>query len=216
MIRINLLGIDRQKKARVAAFDINRYITHCCVLVLALTAGAIGWWYWSLQQDSALADAELAAARQQLAQLQPITKQVQEFEQRRAQLRQRIEVIERLRDGQRTPVQLLDHVSRSLPDMLWLTTMTQRDADVTIEGRSTTLIGISDFIGNLASGDVLKKPIELVNSQVEPAPPQRGAAPPADVIKFSIRAQITPSTPPAAVPAAKAAPAGRAAGRGGA
>jgi type IV pilus assembly protein PilN len=200
----------------VAAFDINRYITHCCVLVLVIAGAASGWWYWSLRQASEQVNAELAAARQQLAQLQPIIKQVEQFDQRRAQLKQRIEVIERLRDGQRTPVQLLDHVSRSLPDMLWLTAMTQRDTEVTIEGRSTTLIGISDFIGNLGTGDVLKKPIELVNSQVEAAPQQRGAAPAGDVIRFSIKAQITAAAAPPAAPAAAPGRAGRGGGRGGA
>ena len=38
-----------------------------------------------------------------------------------AQLQQRVQLIEQLRSGQSVPVQLLDHVSRSLPDMLWLT-----------------------------------------------------------------------------------------------
>lgn len=215
MIRINLLGVDRQKKARAAAFNINQYATHCCVLVLVLAGAGVGLWYWSLQQASTQADADLATARQQLTQLQPVIRQVQEFDQRRAQLQERITVIERLRDGQRTPVQLLDHVSRSLPEMLWLTAMTQRDAEVTIEGRTTTLIGVSDFIGNLGNGDVLQKPIELVSSQVEPAPPTRGGPPPPDVIRFSIKAQITQATPPPPPPAAPARGAG-AGRRGGA
>jgi type IV pilus assembly protein PilN len=211
MIRINLLGGERQKKKPVVAFDIKRYITHCCVLVLLVAGALVGWWYWSLRQASERVDADIAAARQQLAQLQPIIQQVQQFEQRRAQLLQRVQIIEGLRDGQRTPVQLLDHVSRSLPDMLWLTTMTQRNNEVTIEGRSTTLIGVSDFIGNLGGGTVLRKPIELVNSQVE-AVPQRGAGAAPDVIRFAVKAQITQTTPPPPPPPAR----GRAAGaRGG-
>jgi type IV pilus assembly protein PilN len=211
MIRINLLGVDRQKKAR-AAFSISQYATHCCVLVLMIAGAGVGFWYWSLQQASTQVDADLATAQQQLAQLQPVIRQVQEFDQRRTQLQERITVIERLRDGQRTPVQLLDHVSRSLPDMLWLTAMTQGDTEVTIEGRSTTLIGISDFINNLGNGDVLQKPIELVSSQVEPAPPTRGGPPPPDVIRFSIKAQIAQATPPPAPAPARGAGAGRGGG----
>ena len=38
---------------------------------------------------------------------------------------------------------------------------------VTIQGRSTTLIALSDFVGNLGNGALLKKPIEIVNSQVD-------------------------------------------------
>jgi Tfp pilus assembly protein PilN len=32
------------------------------------------------------------------------------------------------------PVQLLDQVSRSVPDMLWLTTLTEDGQSITIEG----------------------------------------------------------------------------------
>ena len=54
-------------------------------------------------------------------------------------------------------MQLLDHVSKSVPDMLWLTAMTQTAEQVTIEGRSTTLIALSDFVGNLGSNDLLQQ-----------------------------------------------------------
>src|SRR5678815_210255 len=81
-------------------------------------------------------------------------------------LLQRVALIEQLRSGQSVPVQLLDHVSRSLPDMLWLTEMVQEGDAVTISGQSTTLIALSDFVGNLGNGALLQKPIELVNSQV--------------------------------------------------
>ena len=35
--------------------------------------------------------------------------------------------------------------------MLWLTDLDQKGNDVTIEGQSTTLIALSDFVGNLGS-----------------------------------------------------------------
>ena len=53
MIRINLLGVERQKKARAVAFDIGQRLTLACSLVLVITAGLLGWWYWSLTQASA-------------------------------------------------------------------------------------------------------------------------------------------------------------------
>jgi Tfp pilus assembly protein PilN len=98
-------------------------------------------------------------------------------------------------------VQLLDHVSRSLPDMLWLTAMTQKGTDVIVEGRSTTLIALSDFVGNLGATEFFKKPIEIVDSQVEAAPsgPQQGAAAGADVIRFTVKAAL--ATAPTAAPA---------------
>src|SRR5204863_3836194 len=100
---------------------------------------------------------------------------------------------------------------RSLPDMLWLTEMVQEGDAVSITGQSTTLIALSDFVGNLGNGALLQKPIELVNSQVETV---GGAGQPGsvDLIKFTVKAQLAPRTPaPAAgrgaIPPATGAPA---------
>ena len=188
MIRINLLGVERQKVRSAIAFDIGQTVTVACSLILVTTVLLIGWWYWSIRQDSSRVDTELVAARQEAARLQSLLGEVQQFEQQRARLRERVALIETLRSGQSIPVQLLDHVSRSLPDMLWLTSMQQEDNQVTIEGRSTTLIALSDFVGNLGAGDLLQKPIEILNSQVEPASGSGAQASP-DLIQFSVRAR---------------------------
>ncbi len=169
--------------------------------MLVLSAGGIGWWYWSLHKASQRVDADIATARQEAARLQSILADVQAFEAQRTQLQQRVALIEQLRRGQSVPVQLLDHISRSLPDMLWLTSLEQKGSDVTIDGRSTTLIALSDFVGNLGNrSTLLKKPIEIVNSQVEAAQPTGAAGAAAtDVIRFSVKAQLadTSATPPA-------------------
>ena len=143
------------------------------------------------------------SAQQESVRLTSVIGEVQKFEARRQQLQQRVVLIEQLRRGQSIPVQLLDHVSRSVPDLLWLTRMNQQGAEVTIEGRSTTLIALSDFVANLGSDDFLKKPIEIVDSQVETvtgAPAGSGV----DLIRFTVKAQLaTPATAPtgAAAPA---------------
>ena len=124
--------------------------------------------------------------------LQSLLTEVQKFEAQRAQLQQRVQLIEQLRSGQSIPVQLLDHVSRSLPEMMWLTEMTQEGGAVTIDGRSTTLIGLSDFVGNLGNGPLLKKPIEIVKSQVESSAGTTGTAP-VELITFTVKAELASS-----------------------
>ena len=197
MIRINLLSSERQKAARRApTFDIGKQVTLLCSLILVLGAAGIGWWYWSLTQEAAAVEQEIAASQQEVARLRPIIAEVSKFEARRQQLQQRVQLIEQLRKGQGVPVQLLDQVSRSLPDMLWLTAMTQKGADVTIEGRSTTLVALSDFVGNLGTTDFFKKPIEIVDSQVE----SQSQGP--ETIKFTVKAQLATAPSGAGGPAA--------------
>ena len=197
MIRINLLSSERQKAARRApTFDIGKRITLVCSLILVLGAGGIGWWYWSLTQEAAIVESEIATSQQEVARLRPIIAEVSKFESRRQQLQQRVQLIEQLRKGQGVPVQLLDQVSRSLPDMLWLTSMTQKGGDVTIEGRSATLVALSDFVGNLGTTDFFKKPIEIVDSQVE----SQTQGP--ETIKFTVKAQLATAPGGAGGPAA--------------
>jgi type IV pilus assembly protein PilN len=193
MIRINLLGVERQKARKSFSVDLSAQTSLVCSLVLVAAVAGIGWWYWQLQQQSAQVDQEIVAAEQEVARLRSILTEVQQFEQRQTQLQQRVGLIQQLRRGQSVPVQLLDHVSRSLPDSLWLTSFEGSGADVTIEGRSTTLIALSDFVGNLGNSTLIKKPIQIVNSQVEaPATPAPGVS---DVIRFTVKATLADPGP---------------------
>src|SRR5687767_9616613 len=199
MIRINLLGGERKKAPRAVVFGASQRLALLCSLIVVGAACGVGWWYWSLSQESSRVEAEVAAAEQEAARLRSMMAEVAEFEAQRARIQQRVALIEELRAGQSLPVQLLDHVSRSLPDMLWLTSMTQDATQVTIAGNSRTLIALSDFVGNLGGGSVLLRPIEIVDSRVrEASGTGRDAIP--EVIQFTVRAQLNKPEPTAEVP----------------
>jgi len=200
MIRINLLGVERQKARKPYAFDPGAQMTVACSLILVGALSGVGWWYWSLTSESAQVDQEIAVAQRDAARLQSILAEVKQFEQRQSMLTQRVGLIEQLRRGQSVPVQLLDHVSRSLPDTLWLTNLEEAGASVTIEGRSTTLIALSDFVANLGSNVMLKKPIEIVNSQVESASDSKVST---DVIRFTVKATLAEAGPTSSAPGAR-------------
>jgi type IV pilus assembly protein PilN len=191
MIRINLLGVERKQARKAPTFDIGQKLTVACSLILVGAVLGIGYWYWSLNEASARVDREIVAANAEATRLRSLLTEVQQFEARRGQLTQRVQLIEQLRGGQSLPVQLLDHVSRSLPDMLWLTSMAQNGPVLTIQGRSTTLIALSDFVGNLGTNPLLVKPIEIVNSEVETSSGQGAPGQPAaETIKFTVKAQV--------------------------
>ncbi|MGE3841418.1 MAG: PilN domain-containing protein [Vicinamibacterales bacterium] len=206
MIRINLLAVERKPVA--AKFDVTQKVTLLCSLLLVGTALLVGWRYWSLQQDSRLLDADIATARAETERLQSVLQQVADFERQRVQLQQRVALIEELRKGQSGPVHLLDEVSRALPDRLWLTQMqNQESGDVRVEGRTTSLTALSDFVGNLEASGYFIRPVEIIDSQVET---QRDAAAgtASDVVTFTVRAQfaVPGVTPKAEAPEPKAAP----------
>jgi type IV pilus assembly protein PilN len=188
MIRINLLGVERQKAKKGAAFDVGQRLTVACSLILVATAIGVGWWFWSLNQESARLDTEIANARTRQMQLASVLTQVRQFETRRGQLQQRVTLIEQLRAGQSLPVQVLDHVSRSLPDTLWLTLLDQTAEGVTIEGRSTTVPALTSFVTNLGGSPLIQKPIDFdVKQEVAATPGQQA---PVELIRFTVRAKF--------------------------
>jgi type IV pilus assembly protein PilN len=196
MIRINLLGVERDRaKRRPAAATTGpqatqQRITLACSLILLLTALGVGWWYWSLKLQSDRVEDDIVTSQKETARLRTLIQQVQTNDARRAQLQQRVGLIEELRKGREGPVRMLDEISRSLPEMVWLSEVKQQGADLTITGRCTSLTALSDFVDNLKLGGYFK-PIEILNSQVEPTQ----AAEVTGLTKFSIKATfVTPGT----------------------
>ena len=185
MIRINLLAAerDRAKKKAVTLGTVGQKLTIGCSLILVLGGLAIGWRYWTVTHDSADLDKEIAAAQQETTRLHSVIEQVQQFEQRKAQLQQRVVLIEQLRKGQTGPVHMLDQISRALPPMLWLTALKQTGDSVLIDGRSTTITALSDYVANLEATGYFKRSIDIVSTSTEAMP-----QPPGELIKFSIKA----------------------------
>lgn len=188
MIRINLLAVDRDRAKRRAKFPIGQKVTVGCSLILVATGLMVGWWYWSLRSASEDLDQRIVDARQETVRLQSLIQQVQQFEAQRAQLQQRVALIEELRKGQNGPVHLLDEISRSLPDSMWLVELKQIGADVTIDGQCTSLTALSDFVGSLEASTYFQQPVEIVDSQVQPSTPTAG-----ELIRFSVKAKYLAS-----------------------
>ena len=189
MIRINLISQTREKPRRRAPaaslVGTGQKITVACTLILALAALGVGWWYWSLHTEAAKLTDDIAAAEAETKRLQALIVQVRQFETRKAQLQERVTLIETLRRGQSSPVHVLDAISRSVPDMLWLTQLDQKGADLVIEGRCMNLTSISDFVDNLGRSGWFKKPVEILDSRVE-----AGSATSGELIRFTVKAQV--------------------------
>lgn len=207
MIRINLLQSERTAAKRRPSFQFGSFVQKSPLLGSVVLLGAIlyvGYAWWDLSQRGQRMSAQLTQARQEEARLQSILKQVEEFESQKQQLQERVTLIEELRRGQGAPVHLLDEVSRSLPDRLWLTALTQTGDTVQIEGKTSTLTALADFVGNLESTNYFARPVEIISSEEE-----KTRAEEVVLVKFVMKAQFTPpgaAPMPAPAAAAKAKP----------
>ena len=202
MIRINLLAAEREtsKKKAVVLGTAGQKMTIGCSVILILAVLFIGWRYWTISRESTQVDAAIVAAQQETTRLHSVIQQVQQFEQRKAQLQQRVVLIEQLRKGQTGPVHMLDQISRALPQMLWLTELKQSGTDVIVDGKCTTLTGLSEFVSNLEASGYFKRSIEIVDTKTEMA-----GTPPSELIRFTIKAIFQqPGEAPQPAGAAKA------------
>jgi type IV pilus assembly protein PilN len=206
MIRINLLTVERAKAKKTRSFTLSpaHRVTLGASGILIATVLGIGWWFMSLRQQSAQIDAELVRAESESLQLRSVLAQVQKFEARKAQLTQRVTLIEQLRRGQTAPVHVLDEVSKSLPERVWLNEMKQTGADFFLQGYAVSLPSLSDFVANLEATKWFIKPVELLDSQVQ-SDQKTG-----DLVRFSLKATLNnPDAPAAAAPGGRGARGGK-------
>jgi type IV pilus assembly protein PilN len=184
MIRINLLATERKAATKAVArgMEAGQKLMVVGSLILVMTLAALGWRYWALGQQAAQIEENIAAAQREEARLQEILRQVEEFEARKTLLEARLALIDELRKGQNAPVHMVDQLSRALPDMTWLTNVTQAGYTLTIQGRCLTLTSLSDYIGNLEGSRYFMRPVEIVESTVED-----GDEKTPDLIAFTIR-----------------------------
>jgi len=185
MIRINLLATERRAaKAASPGFQAGQKMMVIGSLIVVVTIALLGWRYWSLGQQQADVARQIEAQKREEARLQEILKQAAELENRKKLLEARVALIDELRKGQSAPVHMIDQVSKALPEMTWLTNITQSNGyTLTIQGRCLTLTSLSDFIGNLESSRYFMRPVEIIETSVVSGSDKEGP----ELIQFTIR-----------------------------
>lgn len=152
MIRINLVAPEKKAKAKdkgpaLPAGALQSYLLLALFAGGALVLCAGAWWL----QSNKLRDLEtrIAADEKRRKDLEAIEQQVNQFQQKKATLENKVLVIEQLRLAQRSPVHMLDEVSKALPDYVWLTSLDENRGAMRFAGQSNSLAAVADFISGL-------------------------------------------------------------------
>jgi Tfp pilus assembly protein PilN len=90
--------------------------------------------------------------------LRKIIDEVERFERRRDSLEKRIALINQLKQNQKGPVRLLDHISRDLPDLVWLDSMVLAGSEITISGRTLNPNAAATFVENIKADPMFDEP----------------------------------------------------------
>lgn len=153
MIKINLLSegkrpaaVRKKAGAKLEGQDLGQWML-LAGIVVGLLALAAAWWLQS--QKTAAKQEEVAAAQREVDQLASVIKEVEDYKEKKAELERKIGIINDLKANQRGPVRVMDYVSRALPELLWLDSMSMKSDSITAEGRAFNTNAVANFIDNL-------------------------------------------------------------------
>lgn len=186
MIRVNLLApgtepVPAWRRWFVVSPE-QRAARVGLAMLVAAAAGA-GLWYSSVNRERRVVDAEIAAAEVTLTRLQDAARLIDLAAAREHDLRERLSLIDRLRAAQRAPVLLLDTISRSLADGLWLIELRQSGPAVQLEGRAVAYSALTEFIDRLQLSGQFAGAIDIVTTGTE-------ATADASVVRFTLRGEL--------------------------
>src|SRR5678815_5702024 len=169
MIRVNLSGAPTKKngKAIAAGPPAPSRALPLLLIMIVVGSGAGGfWWYTSLSNELKGVELKIAQATAERDRLAKIIKQNQIYEGRKKMLEARIKIIQGLKRGQVSPVRSLDILDDAIDrtKYVWLSSLEQNNAEISMSGTGTSVNAIADFYTNLKATGYFRN-INLQNAQ---------------------------------------------------
>jgi type IV pilus assembly protein PilN len=214
-VRINLLPHREQKRqARQRQFiSLAVSLAILGLAVVGLVHGILAAQIDNQKSRNTLLKGEIAKLDEQIKEIDKLRDQIQ-------QVLARKQVVETLQANRSEAVHLLDQMVRQLPDGIYLKSIRQSGAKVTLSGYAQSNARVSTLMRNIDASPWLAKP-ELVEIKLvaQPGLSTREQASAPKVNEFTLVFQVKRTAPPAPItpaaapaPPAKAAPAAPAKG----
>jgi Tfp pilus assembly protein PilN len=203
MIRINLLGQERPKTSRGPAIPLESSLRLILFVASLLVAFVVLFaMYHQKQTELAGIESRTSSLQSELVRLQQVKAQVEQYEQQKTILQQRIDVIETLQQNRSSAQQLLEMVALTVEhsDQLWLTSLTRNGDSLDLEGEAGTINSVANFVTQM------KRSGYFGNIEMKEAA-ENDIVKGAQTYAFKMSAQISPATKPANVSGTETAPA---------
>ena len=141
MIRINLLAV-RVSKKKVAGRQ--QILLLAVIVVLAIIAN----WVWASSRagDLATRESKVKRTRDEIAQLDRIIGEVKDIKAQQAALKEKLDILEKLKAGRSGPVKLLDQLALVIPARLEVRKMDEKGGTVVFDGSGATIDDVSAFM----------------------------------------------------------------------
>jgi len=187
MIRINLLGQPRPKKARAGGAPMEGALQLVFVVVaIALGFGALFFHYFQMRGDLTKLRTQIDAQKLERNRLQNVKLEVDRRQQEKAALKQRIDVIEQLQRNRSGGQELLDALAHTVDrvDQLWMIGLKRSGNSLQLDGQADTLNAVASFIAELRRSGYFDK-VEITESK------QDDQYPATTIFLFTLTADFT-------------------------
>ncbi len=108
---------------------------------------------------------EVNEAQVEVDKLAPIIAEVEQFKAKKAKLENKVDIISQLKANQQGPVQIMDKISRALPELLWMDRMDVKGQTVTVNGQAFNTNAVANFLENLDRVPEFQEPVLQDTSQ---------------------------------------------------
>jgi type IV pilus assembly protein PilN len=162
VIRINLLteakAAAARKKSSVipTGAKLNNLLFIAGLALGVIYIGVMGFLLINKRKDL---DTEIGKARVEAERLKSIIEEVKGYETKKANLEEKIDLINRLKTNQKGPVRLMDEISRALPDLVWLSALDVSGNAVTMRGRTLSPNAVATYLENLKKSPFFAEPV---------------------------------------------------------
>jgi Tfp pilus assembly protein PilN len=189
MIKVNLVGMNSKKAVKPATTKVSAPTSVTPLFHLLIVGAFVGygyWWHSSLSTQSANLSVEISTLEDRRTALEAVIKQDVIYEARKKMLENRVKIIESLQKNHVSPVLAMDQLAEAVSrtQYVWLSSLEQKDAVLSMNGTGTSLNAIADFYTNLNATGYFR------NVDIGPSLES------ADYYTFSIKCEFAPPRHP--------------------
>ena len=98
-----------------------------------LLSGAV---HWKVRHDISSTREQTLATQKEIDRFEPQLKQVEEFKKTKAEIEQKLDVIQGLNEARSGPVHMLDELATHTPDRIWISKISVHNGRMLMEGMS--------------------------------------------------------------------------------
>jgi type IV pilus assembly protein PilN len=182
MVRINLLAVRVSKKREAGKQQL-------VLFAVVVIAGFVGNFLWTSSREAALKaqQARLARTKDEIAQLDRIIGEVKNIKEAQKALKEKLDVLDRLKSGRTGPVRMLDELAQITPKRLWITSLEQGKNSLQLTGAAASIDDVSEFMA------ALKKSIYFADVNLKKTTAKRDGA--MTVVDFGMSVTVRQGVP---------------------